>query len=165
MSPTHQDLSNDTTFSQIKSRVPVPLSTTHPSIFNPQPQSGLRPTTTSWCFLFSFYARRGPCETSCTYTVQSASKIMQHKDWQGVYFAVVNCIAIEQLIQSVRAESHASTTAAPVCTGRKSCQYNCCPHRLWISCLVQWPVDYSKKNTLPIFIKFNLWPASSCTVQ
>ena len=26
MSPTHQDLSNDTTFSQIKSRVPVPLS-------------------------------------------------------------------------------------------------------------------------------------------
>jgi len=27
MSPTHQDLSNDTTFSQIKSRVPVPLST------------------------------------------------------------------------------------------------------------------------------------------
>ena len=25
MSPTHQDLSNDTTFSQIKSRVPVPL--------------------------------------------------------------------------------------------------------------------------------------------
>ena len=27
MSPTHQDLSNDTTFSQIKSRVPVPLIT------------------------------------------------------------------------------------------------------------------------------------------
>ena len=27
MSPTHQDLSNDTTFSQIKSRVPVPLRT------------------------------------------------------------------------------------------------------------------------------------------
>ena len=26
MSPTHQDLSNDTTFSQIKSRVPVPLN-------------------------------------------------------------------------------------------------------------------------------------------
>ena len=26
MSPTHQDLSNDTPFSQIKSRVPVPLS-------------------------------------------------------------------------------------------------------------------------------------------
>ena len=26
MSPTHQDLSNDTTFSQIKSRVPVPLT-------------------------------------------------------------------------------------------------------------------------------------------
>ena len=26
MSPTHQDLSNDTTFSQIESRVPVPLS-------------------------------------------------------------------------------------------------------------------------------------------
>ena len=26
MSPTHQDLSNDTTFNQIKSRVPVPLS-------------------------------------------------------------------------------------------------------------------------------------------
>ena len=26
VSPTHQDLSNDTTFSQIKSRVPVPLS-------------------------------------------------------------------------------------------------------------------------------------------
>ena len=26
MSPTHQDLSNDTTFSQIKSHVPVPLS-------------------------------------------------------------------------------------------------------------------------------------------
>ena len=26
MSPTNQDLSNDTTFSQIKSRVPVPLS-------------------------------------------------------------------------------------------------------------------------------------------
>ena len=25
MSPTHQDLSYDTTFSQIKSRVPVPL--------------------------------------------------------------------------------------------------------------------------------------------
>ena len=25
MSPTHQDLSNDTNFSQIKSRVPVPL--------------------------------------------------------------------------------------------------------------------------------------------
>ena len=25
VSPTHQDLSNDTTFSQIKSRVPVPL--------------------------------------------------------------------------------------------------------------------------------------------
>ena len=25
MSPTNQDLSNDTTFSQIKSRVPVPL--------------------------------------------------------------------------------------------------------------------------------------------
>ena len=25
MSPTHQDLSNDTTFSQIKSRVPVPF--------------------------------------------------------------------------------------------------------------------------------------------
>ena len=25
MSPTHQDISNDTTFSQIKSRVPVPL--------------------------------------------------------------------------------------------------------------------------------------------
>ena len=25
MSPTHQDLSNDTTFNQIKSRVPVPL--------------------------------------------------------------------------------------------------------------------------------------------
>ena len=25
MSPTHQDLSNDTTFSQIKSHVPVPL--------------------------------------------------------------------------------------------------------------------------------------------
>ena len=25
MSPTHQDLSNDTTFSQIKSSVPVPL--------------------------------------------------------------------------------------------------------------------------------------------
>ena len=25
MGPTHQDLSNDTTFSQIKSRVPVPL--------------------------------------------------------------------------------------------------------------------------------------------
>ena len=25
MSPTHQDLSNDTPFSQIKSRVPVPL--------------------------------------------------------------------------------------------------------------------------------------------
>ena len=25
MSPTHQDLSNDTTFSQIKSRVPVPV--------------------------------------------------------------------------------------------------------------------------------------------
>ena len=25
MSPTHQDLSNDTTFSQIKSRVPIPL--------------------------------------------------------------------------------------------------------------------------------------------
>ena len=27
MNPTPQDLSNDTTFSQIKSRVPVPLST------------------------------------------------------------------------------------------------------------------------------------------
>ena len=27
MSPSHQDLSNDTTFSQIKSRVPVPLKT------------------------------------------------------------------------------------------------------------------------------------------
>ena len=26
MIPTHQDLSNDTTFSQIKSRVPVPLT-------------------------------------------------------------------------------------------------------------------------------------------
>ena len=26
VSPTNQDLSNDTTFSQIKSRVPVPLS-------------------------------------------------------------------------------------------------------------------------------------------
>jgi len=26
LSPTHQDLSNDTTFSQIKSRVPVPLN-------------------------------------------------------------------------------------------------------------------------------------------
>ena len=26
MSPTHQDLSGDTTFSQIKSRVPVPLN-------------------------------------------------------------------------------------------------------------------------------------------
>ena len=26
VSPTYQDLSNDTTFSQIKSRVPVPLS-------------------------------------------------------------------------------------------------------------------------------------------
>ena len=26
MSPTHQELSNDTTFSQIKSRVPVPLT-------------------------------------------------------------------------------------------------------------------------------------------
>ena len=26
MSPTHQDLSNDTTFSQLKSRVPVPLT-------------------------------------------------------------------------------------------------------------------------------------------
>jgi len=25
VSPSHQDLSNDTTFSQIKSRVPVPL--------------------------------------------------------------------------------------------------------------------------------------------
>ena len=27
MTPTHQDLSNDTTFNQIKSRVPVPLRT------------------------------------------------------------------------------------------------------------------------------------------
>ena len=26
VSPTHEDLSNDTTFSQIKSRVPVPLN-------------------------------------------------------------------------------------------------------------------------------------------
>ena len=33
MSPTHQDLSNDTTFSQIKSRVPVPLNTGNKSIF------------------------------------------------------------------------------------------------------------------------------------
>ena len=28
MSPTNQDLSNDTTFSKIKSRVPVPLNIT-----------------------------------------------------------------------------------------------------------------------------------------
>ena len=34
MSPTHQDLSNDTTFSQIKSRVPDPLSL-HFSFFVP----------------------------------------------------------------------------------------------------------------------------------
>ena len=31
MSPTHQDLSNYTTFSQIKSRVPVPLNPPPPS--------------------------------------------------------------------------------------------------------------------------------------
>ena len=34
MSPTHQYLSNDTTFSQIKSRVPVPLSITTLYIFH-----------------------------------------------------------------------------------------------------------------------------------
>ena len=33
MSPTHQDLSNDTTFSQIKSRVPVPLTFQHRILF------------------------------------------------------------------------------------------------------------------------------------
>ena len=33
MSPTHQDLSNDTTFSQIKSRVPVPLRHIHRKLF------------------------------------------------------------------------------------------------------------------------------------
>ena len=32
MSPTHQDLSNDTTFSQIKSCVPVPLNIKIPQI-------------------------------------------------------------------------------------------------------------------------------------
>ena len=33
VSPTNQDLSNDTTFSQIKSRVPVPLTTQEKSQF------------------------------------------------------------------------------------------------------------------------------------
>ena len=33
VSPANQDLSNDTTFSQIKSRVPVPLSNRHVYIF------------------------------------------------------------------------------------------------------------------------------------
>jgi len=34
VSPTHQDLSNDTTFSQIKSRVPVPLKGNSHEILN-----------------------------------------------------------------------------------------------------------------------------------
>ena len=33
MSPTLQDLSNDTTFSQIRSRVPVPLKQEHLKVF------------------------------------------------------------------------------------------------------------------------------------
>ena len=34
MSPTNQDLSNDTTFSQIKSRVPVPLDIRYKNSFS-----------------------------------------------------------------------------------------------------------------------------------
>ena len=38
MSPTLQDLSNDTTFSKIKSRVPVPLTEGKPSVIGPNKQ-------------------------------------------------------------------------------------------------------------------------------
>ena len=44
MSPTHQDLSNDTTFSQIKSRVPVPLTSNFINIL--QPAAEFQPFTT-----------------------------------------------------------------------------------------------------------------------
>ena len=60
-------------------------------------------------------------------------------------------------------------TADPVGMDRKSRQYNyipvlkysctgmtACPHRL-DRLLVQWPIDDSKINTLPIFISFIIY--------
>jgi len=57
-----------------------------------------------------------------------------------------------ELVQSIWAESHASTTIS------LSLKYDCtgitfCPYRL-DQLLDQWPVDDSKQDTMPIFIFF-----------
>ena len=67
-------------------------------------------------------------------------------------------------------------TAGPACMDRKSCQYNyisgpdytvfvptgltVCPCRLDQLLTFNWPVDNSKRNTMPIFIPFIIFGAN-----